>query len=179
MSNQVKFAPFRPLEDFGSQAEGYSIPDLSDLGRWSNRVTNNLLYYQTNYFMFFLVIFVIISMIHPTQFITGLAVFVALSAGIIFLANKNLELQRLKRDKPFLSLAIILVLVGFLFKLFGSLMVFLFSVCLPLSLIFLHASLRLRNFKNKLANKVETIGISRTPMGCLLEALGATNEIAS
>jgi hypothetical protein len=45
--------------------------------------------------------------------------------------------------------------------------------------IFLHAGLRLRNLKNKLANKVETIGIARTPMGVLLEALGATNEIAS
>jgi hypothetical protein len=29
------------------------------------------------------------------------------------------------------------------------------------------------------ANKIETIGITRTPMGFFLELLGATNEIAS
>jgi hypothetical protein len=45
--------------------------------------------------------------------------------------------------------------------------------------IFLHASLRTRNLKNKVVNKIETIGISRTPMGFFLEVLGATNEIAS
>jgi hypothetical protein len=43
----------------------------------------------------------------------------------------------------------------------------------------LHASLRLRNIKNKITNKIEMIGINRTPMGFLLEMLGAINEAAS
>jgi hypothetical protein len=47
------------------------------------------------------------------------------------------------------------------------------------SVIFLHASMRLRNIKNKLSNKIETIGITRTPMGFILENLGALNEAAS
>lgn len=46
-------------------------------------------------------------------------------------------------------------------------------------MIFLHASLRLRNLKNKVTNKIEMIGISRTPMGFILEQLGAINEAAS
>ena len=46
--------------------------------------------------------------------------------------------------------------------------------------IFVHAALRQRNLMNKLTNKKEQlIGISRTPMGFLLQQLGATNEIAS
>jgi len=45
--------------------------------------------------------------------------------------------------------------------------------------VVLHASLRLRNVKNKIASKVEYIGISRTPMGLLLEALGMEQEAAS
>jgi len=45
--------------------------------------------------------------------------------------------------------------------------------------VFLHAGLRSRNLKNKLANKIEAVGISRTPMGYLLELLGATNAAAS
>jgi hypothetical protein len=50
---------------------------------------------------------------------------------------------------------------------------------LKFKVVFLHAILRLRNLKNKVANKAEMIGIARTPMGCILEQLGATNEIAS
>jgi hypothetical protein len=117
----------------------------------------------------------------------------------IVLANKSAEVQRLKRDKPFLTFALILVASGFVFKMFGSLLVFLFSVCLPLTsmthfftentqetnlsyffkVIFVHAVLRTRSLNNKLANKVEMIGWARTPMGFILEQLGATNEIAS
>lgn len=61
MSEQMQFAPFRSLVgDFFGQAENYAVPDLKDLARLSNRITNNLLYYQTNYFLVFLVIFVLI-----------------------------------------------------------------------------------------------------------------------
>ncbi len=60
MSNQVQFAPLRAYDDFVGKAECYSIPDFKDLARVNNRVTNNLLYYQTNYFLVFLAIFVII-----------------------------------------------------------------------------------------------------------------------
>ena len=60
MSNQLQFAPFRPVNDFVAQAEGYSIPDFRDLAKVSNRITNNLLYYQTNYSVVFLAIIVLI-----------------------------------------------------------------------------------------------------------------------
>jgi hypothetical protein len=60
MSNQIQFAPFRPVNDFIAQAEGYAIPDLTDLARISNRITNNLLYFQTNYFVVFLALTVIV-----------------------------------------------------------------------------------------------------------------------
>ena len=39
--------------------------------------------------------------------------------------------------------------------------------------IFIHASLRLRNIRNKLANKMEQIGLKKlTPMGIILDSLG-------
>ncbi len=43
-------------------------------------------------------------------------------------------------------------------------------------MIFAHASLRLRNMKNKLENKMESAGIKKSPMGILLEALGQQEE---
>lgn len=133
MSDQIQFAPFRSYNDIIGQAENYAIPDFRDIVRLSNRITNNLLYYQTNYFMVFLAIFVIISIIHPLQFVIGLFAFLGLSGGIIFLTNKNVEIQRFKRDKPYLNLIGILLLTGFMFRLFGSMLIFLFSICLPLT----------------------------------------------
>ena len=58
---QLQFAPFRKIDDAIGGAENYVVPNLSDLARLSNRITNNLLYYQTNYFVIFLIIFVLIG----------------------------------------------------------------------------------------------------------------------
>lgn len=42
--------------------------------------------------------------------------------------------------------------------------------------MFIHASLRLRNIKNKLENKKEEIGLKKTPMGIILDALEQQEE---
>lgn len=42
---------------------------------------------------------------------------------------------------------------------------------------FVHASLRLRNMKNRIVNKMEAIGFKRTPMGIMLEHLGMEEEL--
>ena len=73
-----------------------------------------------------------LSIIHPVEFAAGLFAFVTLFGGALFLTNKNPQIQRIKRDKPFLSLVVILVVAGFIFNLFGSLLMFLFSICMPI-----------------------------------------------
>ena len=45
--------------------------------------------------------------------------------------------------------------------------------------VVIHASLRLRNLKNKVENKLESIGLKRSPMGLMLEALGQEQEAGS
>lgn len=49
----------------------------------------------------------------------------------------------------------------------------------PFLVVLVHASVRLRNLKNKMENKLESIGLKRTPMGLLLEALGQEQEAGS
>ncbi|TKS92345.1 PRA1 family protein 2 [Collichthys lucidus] len=49
----------------------------------------------------------------------------------------------------------------------------------PIRLVLIHASVRLRSLKNKLENRLESIGLKRTPMGLLLEALGQEQEAGS
>jgi len=176
MSDQMQFAPLRQTHDMIGQAENYSVPDFKDLQRLNNRITNNLLYYQTNYFLVFFALFLLISIIHPVEFAAGMFAFIGLFVVILFLTKKNPQIERLKRDKPFLSLGVILIVGAFLFNLFGSLLMFLFAICMPILLIFLHASMRLRNIKNKVTNKIETIGITRTPMGFILEQLDVMIE---
>lgn len=51
-------------------------------------------------------------------------------------------------------------------------------LCLTI-VVLVHASLRLRSLKNKMENKLESIGLKRTPMGLLLEALGQEQEAGS
>ena len=39
-----------------------------------------------------------------------------------------------------------------------------------------HASMRLRNIKNKLTNKMDALVLKKTPMGLFLEGMGVENE---
>ena len=45
--------------------------------------------------------------------------------------------------------------------------------------ILVHASLRMRNIKSKISNKIEFVGLKRTPMGLILEGLGQEQEAGS
>lgn len=54
-------APLRSLDDFILEAARFQIPNVNDLEKWGNRVTSNLLYYQTNYFLMAILIFMIVG----------------------------------------------------------------------------------------------------------------------
>lgn len=44
------------------------------------------------------------------------------------------------------------------------------------AVILIHASLRLRNIKNRLENKIEGVGLKKTPMGVILDLLDQQEE---
>lgn len=58
---EFELAPLRSLDDFLLESARFQIPNVRDLEKWGRRVTSNLLYYQTNYFLMSLVIFVIVG----------------------------------------------------------------------------------------------------------------------
>lgn len=60
-NNDVEIAPLRSLDDFLLESARFQIPDLKHLDRWGNRVVKNLLYYQTNYFLLYIILFIIIG----------------------------------------------------------------------------------------------------------------------
>jgi len=64
--DRMEFAAMRPLDDFLLQSARFQLPNFKDPGRWGHRVTNNLLYYQTNYFFTALVVFLLVGSVSFT-----------------------------------------------------------------------------------------------------------------
>ena len=59
--DDIEVAPFRPLDDFLLSSARYQVPNFRDANRCVNRIMNNLLYYQSNYFVAAIIIFVIVG----------------------------------------------------------------------------------------------------------------------
>lgn len=176
---KVELAPLRPLDEFLWESARFQVPAINDPERWANRVTSNLLYYQTNYMILAIVIFLIVGVFHPVQMIFGFLSVAAIFGIFVYLSNNQAQLRRFKRQHPGVCTAAIFACGYVVIHLFGSVIVFLFGIALPLFVILVHASLRLRNLKSKITNKVEYVGLHRTPMGVLLEALGMESEAGS
>lgn len=173
---KVELTPFRTWDDFFPGSERFARPDVKDLARWNNRVVSNLLYYQTNYLALAIVVFVIVGFLNPVGMITAMAVVSAVFLGSLWAGENRAAISNLKRQNPTAFVLAVMVASYVLMSMLGSVMVFMSAVTLPLTLIFAHASFRLRNMKNKLENKMEGSGLKRSPMGILLEALGQQEE---
>ncbi|XP_037579192.1 PRA1 family protein 3 isoform X4 [Dermacentor silvarum] len=179
MANEVEVAPLRSLDDFLLESARFQLPNVKDLEKWGNRVVNNLLYYQSNYFVLAILAFLAVGILHPSKMLCGMLA-VAVAFGLFYyVTNSKRAATKFKRDHPILSILIILAGGYFIVHVLGSVVVFLFGILLPIMLVFIHASMRLRNIKNKLTNKIETIGLKKTPMGLFLDALGQEQEAGS
>ncbi|MBN3278503.1 PRAF3 protein, partial [Polyodon spathula] len=175
----VQPPPFRTLDDFVLGSARFALPDIRDLQKWNNRIINNLLYYQSNYFVFALVSLVIVGYFQPLKMLLGGAVVTLVFLGFVWGAENRAGVRRFRRNHPTLGLLSIMGVSYLLLHTLGAVAEFLCGIALPMLMILGHASLRLRNLKNKLENKIESIGLKRTPMGLLLEALGQEQEAGS
>ncbi|XP_041827025.1 PRA1 family protein 2 [Melanotaenia boesemani] len=175
----VQPPPLRSWDDFLLSSARFSVPDLRDLDRWNNRMINNLLYYQSNYFLSALAFLLIVGYFQPVQLFVGATVVTLFFLGFVWAAENRAPIRRFRRNHPSMSVLAILVASYFFVSVLGGVAVFLFGIAFPILMVLIHASTRLRNLKNKLENKLESIGLKRTPMGLLLEALGQEQEAGS
>lgn len=58
---QTTIAPLRSLDDFILESARFQIPNIQDLEKWGRRVANNLMYYQTNYFLLAIMVFCVVG----------------------------------------------------------------------------------------------------------------------
>ena len=70
MEREMEIAPLRSLDDFILSKARFNLPNLNDSNKWPNRVINNLMYYQTNYFLLNCVIFGSVLLWKPKRIIT-------------------------------------------------------------------------------------------------------------
>ncbi|XP_077696774.1 PRA1 family protein 2 isoform X2 [Eretmochelys imbricata] len=159
--SEVRPPPLRALGDFLLGPARLAAPDPRDPQRWRNRVLNNLLYFRP---------------LHTL--LSGSAVTLVFVA-FVWAAENKAPIRRFRSSYPGASLLAVLGSTYGLVSLLGASRVFLLTVTLPISMILIHASFRLRNLKNKIENKIESIGLKRTPMGLLLEAMGQEQEAGS
>ncbi|XP_013419780.1 PRA1 family protein 2 [Lingula anatina] len=181
--DEVELAPLRPLSDFLLESARFQVPSLRDPTRWNNRMINNLLYYQTNYFLSAVVIFLIIGVLHPVKMVIGVLAVAVVFSVFVYATNNKAATRHFKKDHPLLCMGGVLFGGYLLVYMAGAVIVFLFGIALPLFLILLHSSLRMRNVKNRFTNiKMEygdIVGMKRTPMNLILDALGQQPEVVA
>ncbi|KAF7270185.1 PRA1 family protein Jwa [Rhynchophorus ferrugineus] len=177
VDSKLELAPLRPLDDFLLEAARFQIPNYKDLEKWGNRVTSNLLYYQTNYFLLALAIFVIVGVMHPAKMLCGCLATFIIFGTFVYVTNEKASAAHFKQQHPILSLFLIFGALYLVAYMFHSLLVFFLGILLPFAATFIHASLRLRNIKNKIVNQVEGLGLKKTPMGLFLEEMGLEKEL--
>lgn len=163
-----KFPPLRGLKDFLLEPSGFQLPNFNDFEKWGNRVVNNLIYYQTNYIYMFFSILLVVGCLHPRELLLGV-----LWGALVYLLLlcEHEKFRNIRRQYPLAQTILLTIWMLYALYIVSSIfLILLFTILLPISVTFIHASLRLRNIKNKLVNKFEGIvGLERTPMGMFLK----------
>lgn len=130
--NSMEYAPLRTLDDFLLESARFQIPNFSDWEKWGNRIVSNLLYYQTNYFLMSIIIFILFGVMHPVQIITGFLVMLVIFTVFCYVTNEAGAIGQFKCKHPVVSTGLIFTVSYYLLAtVMGSLLVFLLSILVP------------------------------------------------
>ncbi|CAF1025082.1 unnamed protein product [Rotaria sordida] len=183
ISRDIHTAPIRSLNDFLFDAT-WNVPRYDDDARIQNRIISNLIYYQTNYFIFGIACVLLLGIMFPVDFLIILSLVLSLvnlgndsSSASRHQANRNVSSIRQRHSsasRQGLSALAFFILLGVAFyklSLLNILFILLFGILLPILAIMFHAILRKRTLANKLSNQIDRIRSHTTPMAIFLEKL--------
>ncbi|CAD7093923.1 unnamed protein product [Hermetia illucens] len=165
----LQLPPLRSLDDFLLGSARFQLPNLRDLEKWGNRVVKNLLYYQTNYLLCFIAVYVLMALLYPAKIFCGILVKALLIVVLVKFFPERSTYNRWYYLGGSLFVGYVLLLW------YDALLLSAFTLLLPFAVTFVHSSLRLRNIRNKGFNVLETFTPS-TPMGMFLDAMNITVE---
>ena len=170
-NKDVQFPPLRPLNEFVFDKSRFELPAFNDLPKWNNRIFANLLYFQSNYFLILLSFVLLVSCFKPAAMIIGVCILAICGFLVAIMVSKEQKLLDIRREHPY-AILIVLVVVAYCFMTYFSfVLVALFSLCFPLLIILIHASIRLRGINNKLNQKFFEGVIRETVMAKILRLL--------
>lgn len=174
MGLQSELPPLRSLDDFILGSARFQMPNVDDLDKWGNRVTKNLLYYQTNYFLMGTLVWILFALYNPMQTILGIIAITSVIFALIIINPARVQGQPQQEHFAgpvgWLYLGAIGSIVYFVLYMFQSLLYVGLITLLPFCMAFVHSSFRLRNLKNKLSNAIDE-KLRYTPMGVFMEAM--------
>ncbi|XP_015788826.1 PRA1 family protein 3 [Tetranychus urticae] len=162
-----EIAPFRANDFMGK----FKPPAFNDPARFTRRIRDNLLYYQTNYFAIWLIACILSGILKPDRMMKG--VFSAYLFTVIYLlvASKLPIITNFKERYAAASMAVLILCIGLVFYFFDVYLL-LWGILTPLVMILSHATFRARNLTNKITKHLESLGFGTTPMGKVLTLLG-------
>lgn len=118
----------------------------------------------------------IFRFLNPFGMFLGAVVVALVFMGSVWAGENQAMVKNFKKKNPSVFVVCVMVASYFLLSLCGGVLVFMFGITFPLLLILIHASLRLRNMKNKMENRIEGVGLKKTPMGIIMDLLDQQEE---
>lgn len=169
---QPKLPPLRPLDDFLTGSARFGPPDFKNQDKWNNRVAQNLMYYQTNYFCLMAFVVLICLYLQPGTMMYGLFLFCLVISYLYYAFRvRSSDMKKFQKEHPIGYVAVVIFSTVAIFYTIPKMALFLLSILFPILMILIHSSFRMRNFSNKISNKVEGLGLKKTIMGKVLKAI--------
>uniref|UniRef100_A0A914EG85 PRA1 family protein n=1 Tax=Acrobeloides nanus TaxID=290746 RepID=A0A914EG85_9BILA len=168
LNDNVQFAPIRSVEEFIFDKNRYEMPSFNDLKKWNNRVTSNLLYFQSNYFIILLAFVIMGSFFYSKAITIGLSAITIVVIILAFSLSKSPNFVQMRADHPYVLLAVIIAACYYFIYFLPSVLTVLFTFALPLVTIFVHASIRLRSIRNRINQQMDNV-LRRTAMARFLD----------
>lgn len=155
---------FRSIDDFLVGGARYEMPNFRDMEKWNNRILQNLIYYQTNYFAAGALIAALLAVASPQQ-TAWLTFAVALAAGAVYAlrVQPSLSAAYVPAHLRTYVLSVAVTAAVLVVWAAGAVTFGLLLVLVPAFAALVHASLRKRNVSNKLVNLLTDA--RHTPMG--------------
>merc|ERR1711934_1312008 len=177
-NTELVFPPLRSMDDFILAKSRFQVPEYQNMQKFQNRIVSNLIYYQTNYAISALGIFGLITFMNPFKMSIGILTMALIFGHLYYLDASQIQVKKVKNEHPTLVMLGTFLAAYFFIHLSGCVMVFICGVLLPIKFTILHAALRLRNMKNKMASMAEIAGVGKkTPMAVILAEWGIEPDL--
>jgi len=171
-NKDIQFAPVRSLSEFLTDTTRYELPSFTDLEKLNNRIVCNLLHFQTNYFIFFFLSWLLLAGFQAKAFALGTIIILLMVTLAMVLMSKDPNVTNFRSEHPYALLSGLLVVSYVGITYFSLVSVALITILVPILLILIHAAIRLRGLRNKLSEKILHAGIRDTVMYTLFRAFG-------